>query len=160
MPSKRLSIRILIYLFFISLLGYPLLFMGVISNSLFSYLGSIRRIRQMLSYEVTFISSFLFVILSLKTLNFSFFYNSFYLKLPTLLFLVLFISALAEINRAPFDFSEGESELVSGFNTEYYRYNFSIIFLVEYGIILLFRIIYSIIFINFVIIIFIILIII
>lgn len=64
------------------------------------------------------------------------------------LFLVFFISILAELNRRPLDFIEGESELVSGFNVEYFRGGFTLIFLREYGIILYFRIVRLFIFTN------------
>ena len=55
------------------------------------------------------------------------------------IFLIFFIRILAELNRTPIDFIEGESELVSGFNVEYFRRGFRIIFIAEYGIILYFR---------------------
>lgn len=54
------------------------------------------------------------------------------------LFIVFFISIVAELNRSPIDFVEGESELVSGFNVEYFRGSFSLIFIAEYGIIIFF----------------------
>lgn len=60
--------------------------------------------------------------------------------------LILFVSILAETNRTPFDFAEGESELVSGFNVEYRRGGFALIFLAEYSSILFIRIICSLIF--------------
>lgn len=55
------------------------------------------------------------------------------------LFIVFFISILAELNRRPIDFIEGESELVSGFNIEYFRGGFALIFIAEYGMIIFFR---------------------
>jgi len=62
--------------------------------------------------------------------------------------LVLIISILAEVNRTPFDFAEGESELVSGFNVEYSRGGFALIFLAEYARILFIRILYCIVFLG------------
>lgn len=55
------------------------------------------------------------------------------------MFIVFFISILAELNRSPIDFIEGESELVSGFNIEYFRGGFTLIFIAEYGLIIFFR---------------------
>lgn len=62
--------------------------------------------------------------------------------------LVLFVRILAELNRSPMDFIEGESELVSGFNIEYFRGSFALIFMGEYGIIIFFRYLISILFLG------------
>nr|UPL65337.1 NADH dehydrogenase subunit 1 [Pachyphlegyas modiglianii] len=115
---------------------YGIMMTGWSSNSNYSLLGMIRGIAQTISYEVsmTFILLFNFMlILSYNLLDF--FYYQFYtwfmfLSLP--LFFSFLISCLAETNRAPFDFAEGESELVSGFNVEYMGAGFSFIFLSEY----------------------------
>ena len=64
------------------------------------------------------------------------------------LFLVFFIRVLAELNRRPIDFVEGESELVSGFNSEYFRGGFALIFIAEYGIVIFFSYVIVIIFIG------------
>lgn len=64
------------------------------------------------------------------------------------LFLVFFIRILAELNRRPIDFVEGESELVSGFNIEYFRGGFALIFIAEYGIIIFFSYLILLIFTN------------
>jgi len=64
------------------------------------------------------------------------------------LFIVFFIRVLAELNRRPIDFVEGESELVSGFNVEYFRGGFALIFMAEYGIIIFFRYLILLIFTN------------
>nr|YP_009441915.1 NADH dehydrogenase subunit 1 [Trypodendron domesticum]AOY40123.1 NADH dehydrogenase subunit 1 [Trypodendron domesticum] len=133
----------------VSSLGvYSIMLAGWSSNSNYSMLGSIRCIAQVISYEVSFILillSFLFMVSSFNMINFMK-YQEFvwfmFLFFP--LSLMIFISLLAETNRAPFDFSEGESELVSGFNTEYGSGGFAMIFLAEYGSILFMGILLSI----------------
>jgi len=94
-------------------------------------------VSQTISYEVRifliflsvvfFVGRYLFLDLSL----FQYFLNFFFLYLP--LFFCWFVSMLAETNRTPFDFSEGESELISGFNVEYRRGGFTILFMSEYA---------------------------
>nr|AXI98739.1 NADH dehydrogenase subunit 1 [Pseudoniphargus sp. 1-Basque] len=130
-------------LFFIcvsSLSVYPILGMGWCSNCKYSMLGSLRSVAQMVSYEV----SLAMIILSLVWVCGG--YNiqdivvsqevlwNFFLFLP--LGFIWFASSLAETNRNPYDFSEGESELVSGFNTEYSAGGFVLIFMSEYANIL------------------------
>lgn len=106
-------------------------------------LGSLRSVAQCLSYEVSFIMIIIiFIILSesYSLLDFSkwqIYIRNVIFILP--IFLVFFIRVLAELNRTPIDFIEGESELVSGFNIEYFRGRFALIFLGEYGIIIFFR---------------------
>nr|QBZ38068.1 NADH dehydrogenase subunit 1 [Bambusiphaga citricolorata] len=126
-------------LFFIcssSFLVYGVLLGGWSSNSMYSLIGSIRSIAQSISYEVClFLMLFILIIFFdsfnlvnfffLQTVNWFFFFFFF-------LFLIMFSCVLAETNRSPFDFAEGESELVSGFNVEYSSFNFSFIFLSEY----------------------------
>lgn len=103
-------------------------------------LGSLRSVAQCLSYEVSFIMIIIiFIILSesYSLLDFSkwqIYIRNVMFILP--IFLVFFIRVLAELNRTPIDFIEGESELVSGFNIEYFRGRFALIFLGEYGIII------------------------
>lgn len=123
-----------------SLIVFFLLFSGWSSGSSYSSLGSFRSAAQAVSYEVVIV----FVIFSLVFFCGSF---DFYLLGFSLggvycflfcfpLFFCWLISCLAESSRAPFDFSEGESELVSGFNTEYLGGFFSFIFIAEYGFML------------------------
>lgn len=133
-PSRYWGLRIkysaLVFLCVASVGVYALLRSGWRSNSKYRQLGSIRAIAQSVSYEVRFS-----LILLHYILFFSF--DALSLGLEPLLFMIIppllfFVSALAESNRAPFDFSEGESELVRGFNTEYSSVHFVMIFLAEY----------------------------
>ena len=114
---------------------FPVLLSGWASNSKYSLIGSLRSVAQSISYESVFRTLVVLVML----LIFSFSLRRVAVQsspLFLLLFFPWFICTLAETHRAPFDFSESESELVSGFNTEYGGALFSFIFLAEYGILL------------------------
>lgn len=135
------------YLFILFLLGvnvYTILYGGLYSKRKYSYLGSIRTSVSRVSYEVIFSLNILVFILYNKsfTLRGIFNWGLF------LLFLTFFIRVLVETRRAPFDYSESESELVSGFNTEYSRVGFVLFFLKEYISLLFFRVVISILFSN------------
>lgn len=108
-------------------------------------IGSMRSVSQILSYEVRFILIILIVILiseRYSIIDFSKYqFYLWYLVILYPLFLLFFIRILAELNRSPIDFIEGESELVSGFNIEYFSGGFTLIFLSEYGMIIFFRLI-------------------
>nr|QBZ38198.1 NADH dehydrogenase subunit 1 [Stenocranus matsumurai] len=126
-------------LFFIccsSFMVYSIMLCGWSSNSLYSMIGSIRSVAQSISYEVCMFIVLFILIIFFESFNFLKFYNIQHLNWMILLGLPLFLifssCILAETNRSPFDFSEGESELVSGFNVEYSSFNFSFIFLAEY----------------------------
>lgn len=133
---------------------YFLLVSGWASRNKFSLLGSYRGVSQGISYEVLLI--LIIIIVSFLFSNFSLHYI---MSLNTkkrgvciillMLILIWLIRCLAECNRSPFDFSEGESELVRGFNTEFGGGLFSLIFIAEYRFMLLFRILTIIIFINY-----------
>nr|AXS66570.1 NADH dehydrogenase subunit 1 [Tenebrionoidea sp. 9 KM-2017] len=134
------NLSVLFFLSVSSLGVYTVMLAGWSSNSNYSLLGSLRSVAQTISYEVSLaliLMSFIFLVLGL---DFFLFFE--YQKYIWLLFLTLplcfmwVISSLAETNRTPFDFAEGESELVSGFNVEYSSGGFALIFLAEYSSIL------------------------
>lgn len=134
------ELRILYLLRCMRLGVYTLMISGWSSNSRYSLLGRLRAIAQTISYEVCIILIIIFFIFFILRFNImKFFIFQKYLSLfycNIILSLVILIIFLAETNRAPFDFAEGESELVSGFNTEYRAGGFALIFLSEYSRIL------------------------
>lgn len=146
------KLRILFILCVLRMGVYSIILAGWSSNSNYTLLGRLRAIAQTLSYEVCLILIlivFLFIILDLSLLIF--FFNQHYIyflfiNIPVSF--IIMIIFLAETNRSPFDFAEGESELVSGFNIEYIRGGFTLIFLAEYIIILILGILFSLIFIG------------
>ena len=129
---------------------YTLIARGWSSNRNYALLGAMRGVAQTISYEVSILLiflSFIFIIGSYNLINFSFFQSyTWFIFLSFPIFLCWSGSILAETNRTPFDFAEGESELVSGFNIEYGRGGFALLFLAEYGRIIFIRYIVSIIF--------------
>lgn len=147
-----INYSLLLIIVYISVIGYIIVCLGWSANSIYSIIGSIRSISQILSYEVRFILIILILIILRERYSFRDFvyfqYYIWYIMYLYPLFLIFFISILAELNRRPIDFIEGESELVSGFNIEYFRGGFVLIFLSEYGIILFFRILMIFIFID------------
>lgn len=130
-----------LYVFCFMRLGvYFLLLCRWGGNSKYSWLGGYRSISQTVSYEVSlifFVLGFVYLMNSYDMRVFYFYQRGFWF---VLIFFIFFIGwcfiILAESNRTPFDFSEGESELVSGFNVEYGGGVFSLIFICEYGMIL------------------------
>nr|SBT96190.1 ND1 [Haploginglymus sp. JP-2016] len=142
-------------LFFVCVSGvmvYPILMMGWSSNCKYSVMGSLRAVAQMISYEVSLAVVFLSVIWMSGGFDLKLLMNSQACIWNLLLFfplsLVWFGSSLAETNRSPYDFSEGESELVSGFNTEYSSVGFTLIFISEYGNILFMGVLFTILFLG------------
>nr|YP_011010705.1 NADH dehydrogenase subunit 1 [Metrocoris communis]WPW47385.1 NADH dehydrogenase subunit 1 [Metrocoris communis] len=115
---------------------YGVLMCGWSSNSNYSLLGSLRSMAQTISYEVSMSMILLCLIIFLYDFDlmcFSFYQNHiWFLFFSIPLFFCWVSSFLAEVNRSPFDFAEGESELVSGFNVEYSSGGFAFIFLSEY----------------------------
>ncbi len=129
----------ILYLFAISSAGvYGIIMAGWASNSKYAFLGGLRSAAQMVSYEVSIGFVLVTVLMSAGTLNLSGIVNAqekgiWYIVPHFPMFVVFFISALAETNRAPFDLPEAESELVAGYNVEYSAMTFGMFFLGEYA---------------------------
>jgi NADH-quinone oxidoreductase subunit H len=144
----------ILYLFAISSLSvYGIIIAGWASNSKYSFLGGLRSAAQMVSYEVSIGLVIITVLLRVGSLNLSAIVEAqrdgwFALGVLFPMFIVFFISALAETNRHPFDLPEGESELVGGFNTEYSSMTFALFFLGEYANMILLSAITSILFLG------------
>nr|AEV76939.1 NADH dehydrogenase subunit 1 [Camponotus vafer] len=147
-----MNYSLLLLIIYLSVMGYIVVCLGWSANSMYSMMGSIRSVSQMLSYEVSFILIILILMILSESYSFSDFvyfqYYIWYIVYLYPLFMVFFISVLAELNRSPMDFIEGESELVSGFNVEYFSGGFVLIFLSEYGMILFFSMIMIFMFMN------------
>nr|YP_010238867.1 NADH dehydrogenase subunit 1 [Anoplophora horsfieldi]QTE20916.1 NADH dehydrogenase subunit 1 [Anoplophora horsfieldi] len=143
----------MLYFLSVSSLGvYSVMLAGWSSNSNYSLLGSLRAVAQTISYEVSLsliLMSFLYLILSLNMLDLLKYQKFIWFMLLMLpLCYMWLVSSLAETNRTPFDFAEGESELVSGFNVEYSSGGFAMIFLAEYASILFMSFICSMLFLG------------
>jgi len=128
----------ILYLFAISSLGvYGIIIAGWASNSKYAFLGALRSAAQMVSYEVSMGFVIITVLLCVGSLNLSRVVEAqrhLWFVVPMFpMFIVFFISALAETNRAPFDLPEGESEIVAGFFVEYSSMAFAMFFLGEYA---------------------------
>lgn len=132
----------ILYLFAISSLGvYGIIISGWASNSKYAFLGAIRSSAQMVSYEVSIGLVIITVLLCVGSLNLGDIvraqsggignWYAFSFLFP--MFIVFFISALAETNRLPFDLPEAEGELVAGYNVEYSSMSFALFFLGEYA---------------------------
>nr|UFK32180.1 NADH dehydrogenase subunit 1 [Limassolla emmrichi] len=127
----------LLFLCISSLGVYSLIVCGWSSNSMYSILGCIRSVSQAISYEVSLsliLMSFFFLCDSYNFMNMYFLQDmSWFMMFSLPIFFCWFSCSLAETNRSPFDFSEGESELVSGFNIEYGSGGFAFLFISEYA---------------------------
>nr|YP_010956315.1 NADH dehydrogenase subunit 1 [Astronesthes nigroides]WMY89408.1 NADH dehydrogenase subunit 1 [Astronesthes nigroides] len=140
-PVADLNLGVLFILALSSLAVYSILGSGWASNSKYALIGALRAVAQTISYEVSLGLILLSIIIftggfTLHTFNVV--QESIWLVLPAWpLAAMWYISTLAETNRAPFDLTEGESELVSGFNVEYAAGPFALFFLAEYANILL-----------------------
>ena len=119
---------------------YGVIIAGWASNSKYAFLGSLRSAAQIVSYEIAMGFALVGVLMCANSLNLGKivlgqaggFWHWYFIPLFPL-FIVYFISAVAETNRAPFDVAEGESEIVAGFHVEYSGITFAIFFLAEYA---------------------------
>lgn len=134
-PAYILPLGTLAFLTTSRLNVYPTLIAGWSSNRKYALLGTTRRIAQTISYEISMALLLISALASLLSFNFTTPAINHSIPIALLLiplFIAWFVTLLAETNRAPFDFAEGESELVSGFNIEYGGGKFALIFIAEY----------------------------
>jgi NADH-quinone oxidoreductase subunit H len=127
-----------LYLFAISSLGvYGIIMAGWASNSKYAFMGALRSAAQMVSYEVSMGFVLISVLLCVGSLNLTdivLAQKGLWFFIPLFpMFVIFFISTLAETNRAPFDLPEAEAELVAGYNVEYSAMGFALFFLGEYA---------------------------
>lgn len=147
------GLGILLIFAFSSVGVYAILISGWSSNSKYAFLGALRAAAQMISYEVSIGLILITVILCVGSLNLTAIVLAQH-QLGWLLWplwpaaLMFFISSLAETNRAPFDLTEGESELVSGFNVEYSSMSFALFFLAEYSHIIFMSFLFALLFLG------------
>nr|YP_009158940.1 NADH dehydrogenase subunit 1 [Eozapus setchuanus]AIG99654.1 NADH dehydrogenase subunit 1 [Eozapus setchuanus] len=147
-----LNLGLLFILALSSLAVYSILWSGWASNSKYALIGALRAVAQTISYEV----SLAIILLSVILLNGSYTLSNLYFSQEHMWFIIpmwplammWYISTLAETNRAPFDLTEGESELVSGFNVEYAAGPFALFFMAEYMNIILMNTLTTIIFLG------------
>nr|YP_009383832.1 NADH dehydrogenase subunit 1 [Cylicostephanus minutus]ARS44134.1 NADH dehydrogenase subunit 1 [Cylicostephanus minutus] len=135
-------------LFFLCLIGfsvYTTLISGIVSKSKYGIGGALRASSQSVSYEIAFSLYLLAIMIHYSVFSFV---SEFNLSL-LIIYLPFLVMIIAELNRAPFDFAEGESELVSGYNVEYASVAFVLLFLSEYGSLIFFSVMSSMLFFKF-----------
>lgn len=149
---RDFKLSILFFLACISVSVYGMILSGWSSNSKYALLGALRAVAQTISYEIVLSFSFVFFCFFFVSYNlldlFVFQVFFFHVALMVFLFFIFFLRCVIETNRAPFDLSEGESELVSGFNVEYGGLKFALIFIAEYANIIWMRVVVVIIFLS------------
>ena len=128
----------ILYLFAISSLGvYGIIMAGWASNSVYAFLGALRSAAQMVSYEISIGFVIITVLVCVGSLNLTdivLAQKTVWFAIPLLpMFVIFFISGLAETNRSPFDLPEAEAEIVAGYNVEYSSMTFALFFLGEYA---------------------------
>ncbi|MFZ4077091.1 MAG: NADH-quinone oxidoreductase subunit NuoH [Legionellaceae bacterium] len=145
-----------LFIFAMSSLGvYGILIAGWASNSKYAMLGALRSAAQTVSYEIAMGFAFVGVLLAANSMNLTDIVMSqqggmsHWWCLPLLpLFMVFWISGIAETNRAPFDMAEGESEIVAGFHVEYAAIGFALFFLAEYASMILISMVMALLFLG------------
>ena len=145
-----------LYILAMTSLGvYGIIIAGWASNSKYAFIGALRSAAQIISYEIAMGFALVGVLMAAGSLNLSDivhaqaggFWHWFWLPLLPL-FVVHWISAVAETNRAPFDLAEGESEIVAGFHVEYSGIGFALFFLSEYASMILISVMLSLLFLG------------
>ena len=147
--SFSINYSILVFFCLGSFIVFGVLLAGWSSNSKYSLVGRLRSVAQSISYESVFSTLLVLFIL----LIFSFSVRTFISQSRLIfifLFPVWFICSLAEAHRSPFDFRESESELVSGYNTEYSSINFALVILAEYGVLVFSCVLIAVVFFSFI----------
>lgn len=148
-----ISLGILVVFALSSVGVYAILISGWSSNSKYAFIGALRAAAQMISYEVSIGLILISVILSSSSLNLLTIihtqYQGVWFIFPLFPAAIMFlVSCFAETNRAPFDLTEGESELVSGYNVEYSSMSFALFFLAEYSHIIFMSFLFTILFLG------------
>nr|DBA43883.1 TPA_asm: ND1 [Bombus polaris] len=148
-----IDFNMIYFMLILSLLIYPVMMIGWVSACNYSVLGSLRSISQMISFEILLFLMFFILMIMIEDFSFYKFFN-FQKNINFMIFmyplyLIFIISVLIDLNRIPFDLIEGESELVSGFNIEYFSSLFILIFLSEYMNIMLMSMLLTIMFFKF-----------
>lgn len=146
----------LLYILALTSLGvYGVIIAGWASNSKYAFLGSMRAAAQLVSYEIAMGFALVGVLVAAGSLNLQeivlaqrgSIFHWFWLPLLPL-FVIYFVSGVAETNRAPFDVAEGESEIVAGFHVEYAGMSFAVFFLAEYANMILISILVAVLFLG------------
>lgn len=137
----NINLRILLFIVLVSIGAYTTLLIGINITSKFTILGALRAFAQTISYEIRIFLVLLITLFYTNTLRFrdiSFINQNNLIAISMPIEFICWVTCiLAELHRPPFDFREGESELVSGFNTEYGGINFILIFLQEYSMLII-----------------------
>jgi len=151
-PALDLQLSLLLVLGISRLSVYAILGSGWASKSKYSLIGAIRAVAQTVSYEISLALILLSLIIFSSRFNLSYIINvqefSWYAFSCLPLFYMWFVSTLAETNRAPFDLTEGESEIVSGYNVEYAGGPFALFFIAEYAKIIIMKLFSTVLFLG------------